>query len=32
MNERQLLAAKIKLAGFLLLAIVDVVIIFRWPT
>jgi hypothetical protein len=32
MNERQLLAAKIKLAGFLLLAIVDTVIIFRWPT
>lgn len=32
MSERQLLAAKIKLAGFLVLAIVDTVILMRWPT
>jgi hypothetical protein len=32
MSERQILAEKLKLAGFLVLAIVDTVILIRWPT
>ena len=32
MSERELIAAKIKLAAFLLLAVIDTVILVRWPT
>jgi hypothetical protein len=32
MSEHQLRIAKVKLAAFLLLAVVDTVILIRWPT